>query len=202
MKLGYGESLARMMTNDKFRRQVISFVRKGDSPTEFTHRDYSLLSTCSQRNIPFTVHAGIGTDMPHQHPDFSGEAIGGCSARDFLIFVNEVAAMQNGGVIINIASATIGPNLLINAINMATNAGKSPKGVTIANLDLRPYILPWPSSMPITDESVRENGEPVEFPFNNDNSFFFIRGNIQLTVPHLYRKIRDYSQTENEHETD
>jgi hypothetical protein len=138
-KLGYGESLGRMICDDKFRRAVLALVAKEDSIQEFSHPEVSVLAACYRRRIPFTVHAGIGTDVIDQHPSFDGQAKGGCSGRDFLIYTNEVTKLTKGGVVLNIGSAVTGPEVLLKAVSMAANVGAVPHGILTADFDLREH---------------------------------------------------------------
>jgi hypothetical protein len=138
-KLGYGESLGRMICDDKFRRAVLALVAKEDSIQEFSHPEVSVLAACYRRRIPFTVHAGIGTDVIDQHPSFDGQAKGGCSGRDFLIYTNEVTKLTKGGVVLNIGSAVTGPEVLLKAVSIAANVGAVPHGILAADFDLREH---------------------------------------------------------------
>jgi hypothetical protein len=138
-KLGYGESLGRMIRDEKFRRAVLALVAKEDAVSEFQHPEVSVLAACYRRRIPFTVHAGIGTDVIDQHPSFDGQAKGGCSGRDFLIYTNEVTRLTKGGVILNIGSAVTGPEVLLKAVSMAANVGSVPRGILTADFDLREH---------------------------------------------------------------
>ncbi len=147
-KLGYGESLGRMICDEKFRRAVLALVAKENSISQFGHSEVSVLAACYRRRIPFTVHAGIGTDVIDQHPSFDGQAKGGCSGRDFLIYTNEVTKLTKGGVVLNIGSAVTGPEVLLKAVSMAANVGAVPHGILTADFDLREHE---PRQM--TDES-------------------------------------------------
>lgn len=138
-KLGYGESLGRMICDEKFRRAVLSLAAKADSVPEFHHPEVSVLAACYRRGIPFTVHASIGTDVIDQHPSFDGQAKGGCSGRDFLLYTNEVTKLNEGGVVLNIGSAVTGPEVLLKAVSMAANVGCVPRGILSADFDLRGY---------------------------------------------------------------
>ena len=97
-KLGYGESLALMICDENFRSEVLQIVTKEDSIKEFPYPQLSVLAACYQKNIPFTVHVGIGTDVIDQHGSFDGQAKGGCSGRDFLMYTQEVSKLNQGGI--------------------------------------------------------------------------------------------------------
>jgi len=123
-------------------------VAREDAVPEFQHPEVSVLAACYRRRIPFTVHAGIGTDVVDQHPSFDGQAKGGCSGRDFLIYTQEVTKLTKGGVVLNVGSAVTGPEVLLKAVSMAANVGSVPHGILTADFDLREHE---PRQM--TDES-------------------------------------------------
>jgi len=45
-KLGYGESLGKMLCDENFRNQVLASVAKDDSPRNFLHPEISVLAAC------------------------------------------------------------------------------------------------------------------------------------------------------------
>jgi len=137
MALGFGESLGRMMVEAAFREEVLKRVGRDGAPRGFVYPEVSVLAGCYKKGTPFTVHAGVGTDVIDQHESFDGRAKGGCSGRDFLIFTEEVARMNEGGVVVNIGSAVTGPEVLLKAASMAANVGRGPRGIVTADFDLR-----------------------------------------------------------------
>ena len=189
-KLGYGESLGRMLCDEPFRRAVLAQAGRADAVPEFRHLEVSVLAACYRRGIPFTVHAGIGTDVIDQHASFDGQAKGGCSGRDFLIYTNEVAKLTHGGVVLNIGSAVTGPEVLLKAVSMAANVGAVPHGILTADFDLRPHE---PGQM--TDESApgyyfRDQKSVVtRIPEAFGGRGLYLRGDQKQTFPFLYRTI-------------
>ncbi len=186
-ELGYGESLGRCMFDDEFRRCVENTV---DGKLDFKHREISVIANCYENNIPLTVHAGIGTDVIDQHPNFDGQNKGGCSGRDFLIYVNEVTKLANGGVALNIGSAVTGPEVLLKAVSMAGNIGKAPFGLITADFDLKLY-----KASAMTDESSSEyyfrdhKSVVTRIPQAFGGKGFYIQGNQKVTIPSLYKEI-------------
>ncbi len=138
--LGFGESLGRMICDHAFRDLVLASAANQASPKEFCHTAISILAACFACDVPCTIHAGIGTDVIDQHPSFDGEAKGGCSGRDFLIYVDEVSRLTDGGVVLNIGSAVTGPEVLLKAVSMAGNIGRSPREILCADFDLREHL--------------------------------------------------------------
>ncbi|MEN6521663.1 MAG: hypothetical protein ABFD46_11015 [Armatimonadota bacterium] len=101
----------------------------------------SLLVAASIAGIPATVHVGIGTDIVHMHPGADGSAIGDCSMRDFRIFAASIEdLMQRGGVLLNVGSAVVLPEVALKSFAMGTNVGCNLDKVFAVNLDfIRQY---------------------------------------------------------------
>lgn len=102
----------------------------------------SLLAGASRLGIPATVHVAIGTDIVHQHPSADGAAIGASSFEDFLRFAGEVAKLGPGGVVLNLGSAVIMPEVFLKALTVARNLGHTARGFTTANFDMIQHYRP------------------------------------------------------------
>jgi hypothetical protein len=87
------------------------------------------------------VHIAIGADIVHQHPSCDGASLGEASLEDFHILIGEVAKLS-GGVIVNIGSAVILPEVFLKALNTARNLGYSVKDFTAVNFDMLPQYRP------------------------------------------------------------
>jgi hypothetical protein len=191
-KLGFGEALGKMICNEHFRRRVLSSLGDANLSVNFLHPEVSVLAACYKNDVPFTVHAGIGTDVTDQHPSFDGQAKGGCSGRDFLIFTNEVTKLTNGGVFLNIGSAVTGPEVFLKAISMAANTGHAPRNIITADFDLRDY-----RAEQMTDESSQgyyfrdQKSVVTRIPEAFAGNGYYIQGNQKQTFPLLYKMIID-----------
>jgi len=189
-KLGYGETLGRMICDESFRRQVLEIAAQSDSPRRFSHSEISLLATCYRKGVPFTVHVGIGVDVIDQHPSFDGQAKGGCSGRDFLLYTNEICKLTKGGVVLNIGSAVTGPEVLLKAVSMAANVGSVPQGILTADFDLREHKVGH-----MTDEAAQgyyfrdQKSVVTRIPEAFGGRGLYIQGDQKQTVPLLYRQI-------------
>ena len=100
------------------------------------HRSVSILASCYEQNVPVTVHAAIGTDIIHQQPSMDGAATGEMSFRDFKIFANSVKDLREGGVVLNVGSAVILPEVFLKALTIARNLGYKAQGFSTANFDM------------------------------------------------------------------
>lgn len=188
--LGLGESLGKMICDSGFCSKVLSQLNKGNESIEFLYPEISLLATCYKKKVPFTIHAGIGTDVTDQQPSFDGEAKGGCSARDFLIYTNEITKISQGGVILNIGSAVTGPEVLLKATSMAANIGKAPKKIITADFDIREEALNKNTEESNTKYYYRDQKSVVNrIPQAFGGKGYYVQGNQIKTFPLLYKKI-------------
>ncbi len=189
-KLGYGESLGKMICDKAFQAEVLKIVARDHSPKEFSHPELSILVACYKKGVPFTVHTGIGTDVIDQHTSFDGCAKGGCSGRDFLIYTEETCKLTQGGVILNIGSAVTGPEVFLKAASMAGNIGKVPNGIISADFDIRHFE---PAAM--TDESAQnyyfrdQKSVVTRIPEAFNGQGFYVQKKKKNTIPLLYKKI-------------
>ena len=189
-KLGFGEVLGRLICDEVFRRSVLALVAKEDSASEFQHPEVSVLAACHRRRIPFTVHAGIGTDVIDQHPSFDGQAKGGCSGRDFLVYTSEVTKLTAGGVVLNIGSAVTGPEVLLKAVSMAANVGCVPREILTADFDLRERTPHEATDGLAAGYYFRDQKSVVtRIPQAFGGRGFYIRGDQRQTFPLLYKRI-------------
>ena len=99
------------------------------------HRDVSILSTAYESDVPVTVHVSIGSDIVHQHVSASGANIGAASMTDFRILTEAMKGLGQGGVLMNVGSAVVLPEVLLKALNTIINLGHTLEGMTGVNLD-------------------------------------------------------------------
>ena len=121
---GYGSALGKKITD-----------------TDLPHRNHSILANAHELDIPTTVHVAIGTDIVHQQPGASGEAIGRASFEDFRIFCSVVSTLE-GGAYLNIGSAVILPELFLKALTIARNLGHTVDHFITANFDMIQHYRP------------------------------------------------------------
>ncbi|MBI1832143.1 MAG: hypothetical protein HYR84_11915 [Planctomycetes bacterium] len=161
----------------------------------FPHKDISVLAAGARLGMPITVHVGVGYDIIHEHPNCDGAALGQTSYQDFLIFTQSVANLE-GGVLLSLGSAVMGPEVYLKALSMARNVAhqddKQIRHFTTGVFDLiaidddhraqapksdpRYYYRPWKT---ILVRTVADGGES-----------FYIQGDHRATVPSLYHAIR------------
>jgi hypothetical protein len=126
-QLGMGEAIARALET---------------IPT-LAHPELSLLLSARQLGVSATVHAALGADIVHQHPAANGAAIGDTTHRDFRRLAASLAGLHDGGVVLNVGSAVIMPEVFLKALTVARNlaAGKPTDFVT-CDLDMNRHYRP------------------------------------------------------------
>jgi hypothetical protein len=102
----------------------------------------SLLAQAYRLQIPVTVHVALGTDIIHQQPSVDGCATGELSMRDFRIFAGQVSGLGRGGVVLNIGSTVILPEVFLKALTVARNLGYPCRQFTTANFDMIQHYRP------------------------------------------------------------
>lgn len=160
--LGYGEALAVEMKLRKAKNKKLSLI----------YNAYEL-------NKPVTVHAAIGTDITHQHPNVNGSAIGKLSLNDFQILCEVVSKLGNGGVVANIGSNVILPEVFLKALTIARNLGHKVFNFTTANFDFIQHYRP------------RVN--VVQRPTQDGGKGFMFTGHHELMIPLLAAMIKYYA---------
>ena len=189
-RLGYGEAIGKMIKDVNFRKEAANIIGQEPASIDFLYPDLSVQAVCYENEVPFTVHAGVGTDVIDQHKYFDGQAKGGCSGRDFLIYTNEISRLTEGGVILNVGSAVTGPEVFLKAASMAGNIGQVPNEIITANFDLRPFN---PDNF--TDENrmayyYRDQKSIVSrVPQAYGGKGYYIEGNLKQTIPLLYKEL-------------
>jgi hypothetical protein len=123
---GMGEALARALENESL-----------------AHPELSLLLGARTLGVPCTIHAAIGAEIIHQHPAASGAAIGDTSHRDFRRLAASLPSLQDGGVVLNLGSAVIMPEVFLKALTIARNlnAGR-PTNFTACDMDMMRHYRP------------------------------------------------------------
>jgi hypothetical protein len=124
--LGLGESLA-------------SALEEADA---LANPDLSLLLNARRLGIHFTVHAAIGAEIIHQHPTADGAAIGQTSMTDFRRLAGHLPRLE-GGVVLNIGSAVIMPEVFLKALTMCRNVHDgAPRAFVAADFDMVRHYRP------------------------------------------------------------
>ncbi|MBW2496134.1 MAG: hypothetical protein JRF61_02570 [Deltaproteobacteria bacterium] len=105
------------------------------------HRARSVLAVAWRLGIPVTVHTAIGTDIHHMHPSADGAALGETSYRDFETLASLVAGLD-GGVMLNVGSAVVLPEVFLKALALARNLGHPVSRITTIDCDFIRHYRP------------------------------------------------------------
>jgi hypothetical protein len=162
---------------------------------QFPYAETSVLAAGRRLGVPVTVHVAIGQDIVHEHPNFDGAAVGATSDTDFLILTQSVCGLE-GGVLLNIGTAVMGPEVYLKALTMARNVdrqeGREIRHFTTAVFDL--VLLP---SADIHREAPKTDPSYYFRPYKtilvrtvaDGGESFYVRGDHVSTLPTLYHLI-------------
>jgi len=137
--------------------------------------DASILGSAYELGIPATVHVALGTDIVHEHASADGAAIGDTSLRDFRILADVVGKIE-GGVVVNIGSAVILPEVFLKAISVARNLGGASGAFTAIGLDMNE---PYRATLNVVGRPTAEHGMGIA-----------LRGRHEILLPLLWAAVR------------
>jgi hypothetical protein len=140
--------------------------------------ELSVLLQAHQLGVPATVHAALGAEIIHQHPAADGAAIGDTSLRDFRRLAASLPSLQDGGVVLNVGSAVIMPEVFLKALTIARNLNDGrPVGFTTCDLDMQRHYRP---RVNVVQRPTQAGGEGFE-----------ITGHHEIMVPLLAWSVID-----------
>ena len=154
---GMGESLARDLEG------------RGD----LAYPDLSLLLQSWRLGVPYTLHPALGAEIIHQHPAASGAAIGDTGHRDFRRLAGALPGLDGGGVVVNVGSAVLMPEVFLKALTVARNLERGrPRDFVACDLDMIRHYRP---RMNVVERPTRSGG----------GRGFHITGHHEIMVPLL-----------------
>jgi len=175
--LGLGEAIGRMIEQE-----------------QFPYRQTSVLAKGYRQRVPVTVHVAMGQDIVHQHASFDPAAAGVTTYRDFLVLTQSVANLE-GGVMLNIGTAVMGPEVYLKALAMARNVahqrGEAIRNFTTAVFDVVPLDGDLTREAPKTDARYyfRPYKTVLVRTVADGGASGYVQGEHRLTVPALYDQI-------------
>jgi hypothetical protein len=135
-------------------------------------RSASILLACGEAEVPVTVHASIGAEIIHQHPTTNGAALGDVTHRDFRRLAGSLPELHDGGVVLNLGSAVVLPEVFLKALTIARNLGEGrPTGFLAADFDMIRHYRP------------RLN--VVERPTRGSGTGIMLTGHHEIMIPLL-----------------
>jgi hypothetical protein len=161
----------------------------------FPHSETSVLAAGFRLGVPVTVHVAIGQDIIHEHPDFDGAATGATSFADFLIFTQSICGLE-GGVMLNIGTAVMGPEVYLKALTMARNVAHQ-ENRTISHFTTAVFDIVALGATDLHREAPKTDPRYYFRPYKttlvrtvaDGGESFYVQGDHQSTVPSLYHLI-------------
>jgi hypothetical protein len=175
---GMAEETGREM-NDAFVRGMQSGHGMGeavgralDARTDLVNPELSVLLNAFRLGVAATVHAALGAEIIHQHPAANGAAIGDTSHRDFRRLAASIPDLDDGGVVLNVGSAVVMPEVFLKALTIARNLNDGrPRNFVSVDLDMQRHYRP---RMNVVQRPTLESGKGYE-----------ITGHHEIMVPLL-----------------
>ncbi len=145
---------------------------------DFPYKDMSILYNTYIKKTPCLVHVAIGTDIIHQSPHCDGACLGKGSLEDFRKLIENIVNLNDGGVVLNIGSAVIMPEVFIKALNIARNLGKRVENFTTCDFDMYTHYRPTQNI--------------VKRPVSGQGKGISIRGHFEILIPLLHQILIEY----------
>lgn len=176
--IGLGEAIGRKIIDERF-----------------PHADTSVIAAGCRLGVPVTVHVSIGQDIVHEHPDCDGAATGAASYTDFLIFTESVCGLE-GGVLLSIGTAVMGPEVYLKALAMARNVARQ-EGREIRHFTTGVFDLVPLDEGALHEEAPRSDSRYYFRPYktilvrtvSDGGESHYVRGHHRQTLPTLYHLI-------------
>ena len=135
----------------------------------------SLMVAAFEAEVPVTVHVAIGAEIIHQHPSCQGAALGEASYTDFRVLIESLKSLGDGGVVVNVGSAVVLPEVFLKALTLARNLGAAVNDFTAVNIDMIRHYRP----------EVNVIGRPVQ----TGGRGIHITGHHEIMLPLLHSAI-------------
>jgi deoxyhypusine synthase len=161
-QLGMGETLGRALS----------------ARDDLANPELSVLLNAYRLGVTVSVHAALGAEIIHQHPATNGAAIGDTSHRDFRRLAASIVDLDDGGVVLNLGSAVIMPEVFLKALTIARNLNRGhPQSFVSVDLDMQRHYRP---RMNVVQRPTLHSGKGYE-----------ITGHHEIMVPLLVWAVVD-----------
>ena len=178
---GINDAFAAGLKDGRGMGEAVAVALEGE--TALAHPELSLVLACHRLSIPVTVHAALGAEVVHQHPAADGAAIGATSLRDFRRLAASIPSLHDGGVVLNVGSAVIMPEVFLKALTIARNLNEGrPVNFTTCDLDMQRHYRP------------RVN--VVQRPTQGSGAGYEITGHHEIMIPLLAWAVIDALDTD------
>jgi hypothetical protein len=138
----------------------------------------SIFACAYQAGISATVHVTLGADIIHMHPSADGAAIGAATMADFHRMVSVVGGLSRG-VVVNLGSAVVMPEVFLKALNLARNLGRSVRGFSAADMD---FIRHYRPRMNVIERPTRDGGRGFALTGHHEIMFPLLAAAIRVAL--------------------
>jgi hypothetical protein len=142
----------------------------------FKFAEASIFAAAGAKGVPATIHVALGADIIHMHPAADGAAIGAATLADFHRLTAMVGDLTRG-VVINLGSAVLMPEVFMKALNLARNLGRKVENFTAVDMDFIRHYRP------------RTN--VVERPTHEGGRGIMLTGHHEIMFPLLVAAVRE-----------
>ncbi|UCD18675.1 MAG: hypothetical protein JSV44_09395 [Candidatus Zixiibacteriota bacterium] len=142
------------------------------------HAGLSLFAAARKYAVPITVHVGIGTDIVHQMNTFDPGATAKASYRDFKILSRLLIEADRGGVVANVGSAVVLPEVFLKALTVARNLKRRKRNIITADFDMISHYRPVVNV--------------VKRPTADGGRGFYFTGHHEIMIPLLAWGLKTY----------
>ena len=140
----------------------------------------SVLLAAYLAGVGCSIHAAIGAEIIHQHPTADGAAIGETSMRDFRRLAGYLPALHQGGMVLNVGSAVVMPEVFLKALAIARNLNDGePREFDTADFDMIKHYRP---RMNVVERPTRTGG----------GKGYQITGHHEIMIPMLAWAVEEY----------
>lgn len=150
---------------------------------KFKYRDASIFAAAHAAGIPATVHVTLGADIIHMHPQADGAAIGATSFADFHRFTAVVAGLSRG-VVLNLGSAVVMPEVFLKALNLARNLGNRVERFTAVDMD---FVRHYRPRMNVVERPTMGGGRGLTLTGHHELMFPLLVAAIREAIAHQLR---------------
>ena len=154
--------------------------------SKFKFRDSSIFAAAHAAGIPATVHVTLGADIIHMHPTADGAAIGAATFADFHRLVAVVADSARG-VVLNLGSAVVMPEVFLKALNLARNLGHKVPRFTAADMD---FVRHYRPRMNVVERPTLGGGRGIMLTGHHELMFPLLVAAIREALAHPPRPLR------------
>jgi hypothetical protein len=140
----------------------------------------SILLASYLAGVGCSIHAAIGAEIIHQHPTADGAAIGDASMRDFRRLAGYLPELHEGGVVLNVGSAVVMPEVFLKALSVARNLNSGmPRDFDTADFDMIRHYRP---RVNVVERPTRTGG----------GKGYQITGHHEIMIPMLAWAVEEY----------